>query len=293
MMTNSNRFYLLSIFALMVPLYMWSSGPAVHKDTQTREVSFANANQAGTFSLYNINGNVSVEGYSGKTIRMTINRTIKTDNEADLQKALRELSLRVDSSGQQIWVYLKAPFIHVRREGSHISYRSIHHNNDYDFNYEFKVLVPRSTRLHTSTINGGINVKGTSDTLDIHSVNGQIELYDVSGITEANTVNGSIEAHYVKAPDRDCRYSTINGTIRVYYPPDLSAVAQLQTMHGDLYTDMDNWHVQPAKEVIRSRDRSDKISYRISRKNNVKFGNGGPVYSFKTLNGDIIIKKNK
>ncbi|HKI46562.1 MAG TPA: hypothetical protein VKA08_14630 [Balneolales bacterium] len=293
MKRNKNKHLTLPILMLLVPLFVWQSRPIVHKDEQTREIAFANANQTGTLGLYNINGDMTIEGYNGKSIKMTVTRTIKAESQAMLQKALRELSLRVDSSGQQVWVYLDAPFIQVCRDGNHLSYRNIRHNDDYHFNYAFKVLVPPNTSLYTSTINGGIEVSGTSDTLNIHGINGSIELNNVSGITEANTINGSIEAHYVKAPDHDCRYSTINGDIRVFYPPNLSAVARLQTMHGNLYTDMDNWRVQPVKEVVRNGNHKGEIQYRISRNNRVKFGNGGPVYHFKTLNGDIIIKKNQ
>lgn len=278
---------------LLVPMFVWLSRPVVHKDEQTREVAFTNVNQPGTLGLYNINGDVTIEGYNGTSIKMTVTRTIKAESETMLQKALKELSLRIDSSGQQVWVYLDAPFIQVCRDGTHISYRNIRHNDDYNFNYAFKVLVPRNTSLYTSTINGGIKVNGTRDTLNIHGINGSIDLNRVTGITEARTINGSIEAHYVKAPDQDCRYSTINGDIHVFYPSSLSAIARLQTMHGNLYTDMDNWRVQPVKEVVRNGNHRGGIQYRISRNNSVKFGDGGPVYHFKTLNGDIIIKKNQ
>lgn len=293
-MINKNRYYVLPIVTLFVPLFIWSSKPVTHTDTQTKEVSFANVNQAGTFGLYNINGDITVEAYSGSTIKMTITRTIKADNQSKLQKALNELSLHVDSSGQQAWVYLKAPFIQVCRDGSRISYRNIDHDDEYNFSYTFKVMVPRNTSLRTSTINGSIDINGGGDTLDVHSINGSITMNGVSGITtDAKTINGSIEAHYIKAPNDDCEFSTINGKIRVFYPANLSAIAELQTMHGNLYTDMDNWHVQPVKEVIHNQKHGNGASYRISRNNSVKFGDGGPVYRFKTLNGDIIIKKNK
>jgi len=292
-MIHKNRYYVLSIFALLVPLFFWSTKPVTHKDTQTKEISFANVNQAGTFSLYNINGDITVESYGGKTVKMVITRTIKADNQAKLQKALNELSLQFDSSGQQIWVYLKAPFIQVCRDGNHLSYRKVDHEDDYDFSYAFKVMVPRNTSLRTSTINGSINISGTKDTLDVQSINGSLNLNGVSGITDASTINGTIEAHYLQAPNQNCRFSTINGDIKAFYPENLSAIAELQTMHGNLYTDMDNWHVQPVKEVIHDRKHGNRASYRISRNNSVKFGDGGPVYRFKTLNGDIIIKKNK
>ena len=291
-MKLKNRYFTLSVFMLLVLLFVWPPRPIDHRDEQTREITFANVNQPGTLGLYNINGNVTVEAYNGKTVRMTIIRTIKAESQAMVQKALKELSLKVDTSGQQIWVYLEAPFIQVCRRGNHISYRNIHHNDEYDFSYDFHVKVPRNTSLRTSSVNGSIEITGTGDTLDIHGVNGSITLNNVSGITNANTVNGSIEAQYVKAPSQDCRYSTINGTIKAFYPSNLSAIVKLQTMHGNLYTDMDNWHIQPVKEVIH-RGKGTKTKYRISRNNQVKFGDGGPVYYFKTLNGDIIIKKNK
>ena len=283
----------MSIFILLVPLFVWMSKPVAHKDEQTKEITFANTNRPGTLGLYNINGDVTIEAYNGKSVKMTITRTLKAESEVMLRKALKELSLQIDSSGQQILVYLDAPFIQVCRDGSHISYRNIRHHDDYNFTYAFKVLVPRNTSLYTSTINGRIRVTGTNDTLNIHGINGSIDLNKVSGITEARTINGSIEAHYLKVPDQDCRYSTINGDIHVFYPPNLSAIVRVQTMHGNLFTDMDNWRVQPVKEVVRNGSHRGEIQYRISRNNSVKFGNGGPVYHFKTLNGDIIIKKNQ
>ncbi len=292
-MTSKNRYHTLYILALILPLFVWSSKPVTHKDTETKEISFVNTDQPGTFGLYNINGDIKVESYSGSTVKMIITRTIEADNQAMLQKALNELSLQFDSSGQQIWVYLKAPFIQVCRNGNHLSYRNIDHGDDYEFSYAFKVMVPGNTSLRTSTINGSIDITGTRDSLDVQSINGSLNLSGVSGITDVSTINGAIEIHYLQAPNQNCRFSTINGDITAFYPANLSAIAELKTMHGDLYTDMDNWHVQPIKEVIHNRKHGNRINYRISRNNSVKFGDGGPVYQFKTLNGDIIIKKNK
>ena len=71
----------------------------------------------------------------------------------------------------------------------------------YEFNYDFKIRVPRDISLELKTVNHShITVEGTSGDFKISNVNGGIEMQEVEGSGSVHTVNGPVKVTFARNP---------------------------------------------------------------------------------------------
>lgn len=250
-------------------------------------------NAENTLKVFNISGSVTITGYEGNEIQLSAIQEIE-GTEREIELAKEELSLRVEQEDDLVLVYLEAPFIKLRREDGRISYRMNRWDEDYKFLFDINIRVPKNTHVHASTINRGVvRVENMLKTVKASNVNGEVQLNKIAGSTEAHTVNGDITASYIQSPEEDSEFQTINGTIEVNYPPDLSADIRFKSMHGDLYTDFSNTTRLKTEVKKHSSSRNGKTTFRLDRFSPLRIGNGGPVFSFEVLNGDVYVKQIK
>ncbi len=161
-------------------------------------------------------------------------------------------------------------------------------NNDL----ELKVLVPKNFSAKINAVHGDVEVHGLEGEITIESVNGDVELTALSGSALVNSVNGDIEAQFNKInQDAPMSFTGVNGDIEISLPQNAKFSAKMKTDWGDVYTNFD-------MEIDRSPETKDvssgKGQYKVTI-NKWVYGNvngGGPEYLFKTLHGDISIRKN-
>lgn len=286
---------LLLLTLLLLPLYLSAQD---FSQEINRSAKFENQNDAkNELRVYNINGSVTVEGYDGSEIQITAIREIK-GSAKEVELAKEELSLRVQEEGNLVLVYIDAPFITLKRKGDRISYHIDRWDNwgeeDYRYLFDITVKVPEETHIRASTINKGIvTIRNTNRRVHASNVNGEVLLDGISGPTDAHTVNGDITATYLKSPDKDSDYQTVNGTIKVNYPDDLSADVKFKSMHGDLYTDFKNIERLQARVEKNTNSKGSKTTYRLDRFAPIRIGNGGPIFNFEVLNGDVYVQRIK
>ncbi len=192
----------LRIFAadilLLLDILVSTASAQEYRKTFNRELPAGGINVIG---IYNVNGNVQVVGYKGNKILISYEKIIKGENNEDVQRGAKEVSLKTDNSDGAVLIYLTAPFIHALREGNKINYNIHSDNKEYKYTFNITVKVPESMELNASTINGHkVEINDVHGLLHVHNVNGSIQLSGVSGKTDAATVNGRIVAEYVKAP---------------------------------------------------------------------------------------------
>ncbi|GAB4027549.1 DUF4097 family beta strand repeat-containing protein [Spirosoma gilvum] len=243
------------------------------------------------FALYNINGFVKVEGYSGDKVIVEVDKAITAKTNADLEIGKKEFQLGFDQKGDSVIVYIAEPFDSRPRRQRHNNW-----NNDrdieYDFNLDFTVKVPNHMNLVVSTVNRGeVTVKDVSGTVKARNVNGAITLSNIKGTTDANTVNGAVDINYLANPPENSFYHTINGDIRVTYQSNLSADLQFKSMHGSFYTDFPNAEALPMEAIKSEQKTGSGTVYKLNKTTAVRIGNGGKTFKFETLNGSIYIKK--
>jgi len=265
-----------------------------YQKVTTKALAFQNVDGSQTIRVYNINGNVNVEGTNGKQMELKSEKIIKANSESDKNKGVNEVQVKTDKVGNTILVYVDAPFIHMRKEGDRIQYNVRDHGQDYQYQINFTIKIPRNTIVHASTINNGnVSVSNVQSKVDVRNVNGSINLKNIAGKTDANTVNGKIKATYTSNPTEESTFRTVNGNIDAGFQKDLSADLTFKTLNGNVYTNFNNAKLIPAN-ISKSTSKTGRVTkYRISKNPPLRIGKGGPQFHFHTLNGNIYIREIK
>jgi hypothetical protein len=244
---------------------------------------------ANTLSIYNLEGYIKVEGYSGDKVMIEVDETISARNDEQLEIGKKEFKLEFEQNKDSITAYIAEPY----------DSRPHQHWNDFDdrrnqyrYKLEFTVKVPAITNLVVSTINNGhIDVKDVGGLLHINNVNGPITIANAKGTTHAHTVNGGVTVNYISNPPAESSFYTINGEIKVTYQPNLSADLQFKSMNGEFFTDFKDLDILPAKIKKTHESNGATTTYKLGATSEVRIGAGGSSAKFETLNGNIYIKK--
>lgn len=120
-----------------------------------------------------------------------------------------------------------------------------HHHNDYDENrhndvsVRFTVHVAKGVKVDVNTVNGSVDVQGATAAVEAGSVNGRVEVATLGGPVNARTVNGDVRAsieHLVKSSE-PLELESVNGSVQLEAPADLSADVDAETTNGGIETD--------------------------------------------------------
>ena len=246
--------------------------------------------QKGMVGIYNLFGSVKVEGYSGNKVLMEIDETISADDQKTVEEGKKEFKLEFEQKPDSIIAYLGEPW------NTKPNQRNRHWDDrrkiEYRVKLEFVVKVPYNVNLDASTVNdGNLYVKNVYGALKINNVNGKIDIVNAKGTTAAHTVNGGVTVNYLAVPPDASSYYTINGELRVTYPSSLAADVSFKSMNGEFYTDFQDVQVMPSR-VTKSENKSGSCTtYKLSKLSDIRFGTGGKIFKFETLNGNVYIKK--
>jgi DUF4097 and DUF4098 domain-containing protein YvlB len=260
------------------------------KEHITKEFELSGEATANTLFIYNISGFIKVEGYSGNKVLLEMDKTITADDDKNLETGKKEFKMAFDQKPDTIMAYIAEPY--DSRPHRNWQYNDDRSEIEYNYNVDFTVKVPYGMNLHISTVNDGmITVNNVNGTLHVNNVNSEISIKNAKGTTFAHTVNGDVSVNYLINPPEESSYYTINGNIRISYNPDLSADLQFKSMHGDFYTDFPEVELLPASVTKVKEKKGEGIVYKLNTTTAVRFGKGGKIFKFETLNGNVYIKK--
>ena len=144
-----------------------------------------------------------------------------------------------------------------------------------DVTVRFTVRVPVGVKLIGTTVNGDVEATRLNGPILLNTVNGSVN-FSTSSSGRATTVNGTIRGELGRADWTDTlEFSTVNGSIDLRLPADLSTDVKAQTVNGDISTDF------PLT-----------VTGRISRRRlEGTIGSGGRTLSLETVNGGISLKR--
>jgi len=260
------------------------------KEHLSKEFVIAGNASGSMLFIYNISGFIKVEGYSGTKILLEMDKTISADDDKDLETGKKEFRLAFEQNNDTVMAYIAAPY--DSRPHRNWQYNDDRREIDYNYNVDFTVKVPFGMNLHISTVNDGIiTVNNVSGTLNVSNVNEAILIKNAKGTTYAHTVNGDVTVNYLTNPPEESSYYTINGNIKVNYQPGLSADLQFKSMNGDFFTDFPDTEKLPAAVIKEKSKKGDGTVYKLNAQTAVRFGKGGKIFKFETLNGNVYIKK--
>jgi hypothetical protein len=150
-------------------------------------------------------------------------------------------------------------------------------DSDDDVSVEFTVMIPKGTKLSTSTVNGGIAVTGATSDVDLGTVNGAIRVESGGGPLSASTVNGAVRARITsESANADMRFTTVNGDVVAELPDNFGADVSMTTVNGELQSDY--------PMTMRGRIDPHHLSVHVG-------ATGGPRITLTTVNGSIELRK--
>ncbi|MFN8354430.1 MAG: hypothetical protein U0Y10_08295 [Spirosomataceae bacterium] len=255
-----------------------------------KEFSLQKGANASTLAIYNIDGLIKVEGYSGDKVIIDVDKTISAKTAGALEKGKQEFKFEIDQDADTIMAYIAQPYDsrpHQRwQENNH------HRRIEYRYRLDFTVKVPYNLNVSVSTVNDGdITVSDISGKLNVHNVNGAITLKNVKNDTKARTVNGNVNASYTALPPNQSDFYTLNGNLNINYPSNLSADCEFKSFQGEFYTDFQNVETLPTRVIKQQEKNEHKTTYKLSTETAIRIGDGGRVFRFETFNGNIYLKK--
>lgn len=201
------------------------------------------------------NGGIQIKGEnrSDILIRACIQTTGKTEREAEAMA--KNIRIKTDAL--------------IRAENAP-------DNEVWGVSYE--ILVPRSTNLKLTALNGGISISGVEGTMEFETRNGGIHLSDVAGDVKGRTANGGV---HVKLSGNSWKGSgldlqTTNGGIHLSLPETYAARVETGTINGGFKSDIAALNVERNE-----RTRGARLNTEIN-------GGGAPIRLI-TTNGGVHI----
>ncbi len=279
------------IFSMTVfSLVILSSGIA-QKEEEQLKLSFSNPEEPGFIHIEIFQGDISIEGYGGKEV---ILKTSPGEDESHdhnvvtipqpyvYEKEDEEISKeglkKIKSSSFEV---------NVTEEENKITIKSGLPPNYQNYN----IKVPYDCSFKITTLNGNISVKEIKGELEINTVNGQINLDQITGSVVASTVNGIIKVGFKEiTPDTPMAFSTINSHIDVTLPSDTKATLKMKTERGEIYSNFD-MDIKEEQEKSHKEYKQDFTETSWTKWTTSKINGGGPELVFKSLHGDIHIRK--
>jgi DUF4097 and DUF4098 domain-containing protein YvlB len=280
-------------------------------------------------------GSISVTGYSGKEVLMDVqswtetnrrpNRSAQPGGSTDLKRisspktglAVQEENNVVtigngaanQSMNLALHVPLKTKLVLDMNGGGNISVNAV----EGDVRINSETIQPNSKGYVAvrSSHSGNIEVHQVKGDVEINSARGSVTLDKISGSAIAYVSKGDLRASflYVK-PGKPMSFSSMNGMIDVWLPPDIKANVTMQSAGGEVHSDFDvkidsTIVAQTPTSLPQSRTRNPRIrqsnqkngNLRIQRSNQTsrtvigKINGGGSEIQLKTYKGNIYIRK--
>ena len=281
-----------------------SSTAQTFTETITKELAFEKKGTGNTIMVFNINGDIKVEGYTGDKVLLEVKKTIYGKTQARMEKGKAEIQLGVIDRADTLIVYVegvcsefgKRDKNESRRNGRGWGYqwnncgKNSDCNKDYDYKMSFTIKVPVAISVYASTVNDGdVEVTNVNGDLLADNVNGSIRLKNISGATHASTINGNVDLDYSGNPSGDSRYYTLNGDINANFHKGLAAELTFKSFNGEFYSSVDD--ITPLPVRVEKYQKGEGLQYKVNG-NRYKVRTGGPLLDFETFNGDVYLREN-
>jgi DUF4097 and DUF4098 domain-containing protein YvlB len=143
---------------------------------------------------------------------------------------------------------------------------------------DFVVRVPAGVELMARTVSGSVEAKGLQSRVDASTVDGSVTV-STSEVAQGSTVSGSLDVEMGSTDWKDLDFTTVSGDITLTLPADLHTKIEFESLSGELTSDFD----------VRLRGHDDDRLVGVRLKGTI--GDGGRQLSFKTVDGDIRLRR--
>lgn len=155
-----------------------------------------------------------------------------------------------------------------------------------------EIEVPSGFDLNVSTYNDGdLVISNIQGEIELNNHNGEITAESISGSVVATTYNGEIKVTFDKITEgTPMSYSTYNGDIDITFPASLKATLKMKTEQGEILSSFDMKMIKSGP-VQKTDTKSGTYKVVIDEWVKGEVNGGGPEFTMKNYNGDIIVRK--
>lgn len=206
-----------------------------------------------------------------------------------------EFKVNVNASGDTAWVFLETPCGSFKpsfgKKNKFFDWKDCDLDADIEVNYS--ITIPRHLTVYASNMNeGDINLDGLNNHATLSHLNGNIKVTNHQAKADLSTLNGDIECAFKSVNNDPCTFNNLNGSIKIEVPASFSAQVKFKSLHGDLFTNIDNAEVSYQTETTTANKKhNDVFNIKIGSNQVVKFGSGTSKWTTETLNGNVYIRK--
>jgi len=238
-------------------------------------VPLSDPNKRGTLKASLKSGSITVKGTARKDVLVKYSSPAKEGQGKIGKDGLKRISGgTVD--------------LEVSENSNTVKVESDSWNNKLDIDIE----VPSGFDLKVSTYNDGdLLIGNIQGEVELTNYNGKITAENISGSVVATTYNGEIKVTFDKVTDgAPMSFSTYNGDIDLTFPATLKASLKMKTEQGEILTGFD---VNLVKSGPVQKNDSKSGTYKVTIDEWVKgdVNGGGPEFTMKNYNGDVIVRK--
>jgi hypothetical protein len=267
-------------------------------ETIKEEHQFPSQSSENLLVVYNVYGDIKVEGYSGNSVKMEAVKTIygkkgRSLSNRALEIGKKEVNLKTVTKDDIIYVYLDTPFSHFNIETGRFRHNEANVQRKYSYTLDITIKVPNNSSLMLSAVNNGdIVVKNVeANSIEANNINGGITLDNISGKIDVNALNRSIDVSFSKNPTEDSYFNSLNGNITVLVKDNLNANVSFKGLNGSVYTNLETQQSSTSNlKMIKKSGRNKGMKYKLNRATEFMIGKGGVKLDFDLLNGNVTIK---
>ena len=263
---------------------VWAGALAQDVPADRVSVPFRDPSRPGTVKVHLMTGGITVKGYGGKEV--IVEARLREGKSSGKEKADKKADglKRID---------IATAGLTVEEEDNVVTVSTSPMSRTVDLTLQ----VPTATSLKLGCLNdGSIMVEKVEGEIEANNLNGPVTLTNVSGVVIAHSLNGEVLTQMDKVtPDKPMSFSTLNADIDVTLPPDIKAKVKLETQNGAIYSDFEIGLDRNPRPPAVEDGRKEGGRYRIEFPKGVvgSINGGGPEIRFKTLNGNIHVRKGK
>lgn len=271
------KLYIISL--LIVSMLFTAALNAQDKESFT--VPLSNPDLPGKLQVHVLYGSINVVGYDGKEVIVIASGNAKESNwkHKNMNKNKNGMK-RIEDNSFSFTVEEINNMVYVKS-----SSRPTKMNLEIKVPYQFSVDLKAVNK-------GNIYVENTIGTHEVSNTNGKITMVNVSGSVIADALNKDVVISFKTIhEDASMMFSSLNGDIDITFPSSLKATVNARSDFGDVFTDFE-MELDQSKKITKTTNK-DGV-YKVKRDKGI-FGminGGGPDMTFKTLNGDILIRSN-
>ena len=234
--------------------------------------------RAVTMKVTVMRGSVTIRAYNGREVLVDSKGSGSSQTTATTHDGLH----RIDGGGSDMTITSQNNVVEITDHGMR--------------NGDVTIQTPTNTTVKVKALSGGqVTIEGVSGDTEAQNLNGSLSITNVSGSVVANSLNGSVTVVLTNAtPGKPMSFTSLNGKIDVTLPADVKADFAMKSMHGEIYSDFDV-KLKPSGNPITEDTGKNSGRYRVKVDATVSgtVNGGGSEFQFRTMNGNIYIRKGK